>query len=555
MEKRKFHSQKLGWGKRIGQVLLHGVVFPFVASFVALILSVVLMELWIFMMGAQVWASLITFLGVGLIYYLLRRIVDLEFVSKMSGIFLAVYSLLFMAFMIAGKGNIEGTVVSFFTSTCIQFLPLIVIYGLTGAEAEVAISVLCYFLILMFCAGWGHIKVEKEKDILLVVRNYMENGVSAEHEQLDDSNRVDRNTKGGGKLRRFVVGVLAIALVTCAIDGVLYMNRSQARYAGHGFDYMNGYSSTDFKDYMVYAENSKLVTLDHEASFQIEHEEDMPILDGAEACYPLYAAFAKAVYKDIDVIEKEYKGSEDAYYMYEENGKIIAFSNTLNAFMRLVDCKDEEKIGSKVDIYFGAKPSEEQFEMARELDVKLEVTPIGKEAFVFFVEKDNPIDNLTSEQIRAIYHGDITNWKELGGKDQKIVAFQRPHNSGSQTMMEYFMGDVSLKEPMTYETVDAMSGVIQHVAQYANEDGAMGYTFRYFLEGLSQEKGVKMLSVDGVYPTIESVKDGSYPLSVPLVVVTRRDDENPNVQKMVDFILSEDGQYIVEQTGYAPLSK
>ena len=179
------------------------------------------------------------------------------------------------------------------------------------------------------------------------------------------------------------------------------------------------------------------------------------------------------------------------------------------------------------------------------------MTPIGREGFVFFVEEDNPVDNLTSEQIRAIYHGDITNWKEVGGKNQAITAFQRPNNSGSQTMMEYFMGDVSLKEPLTYETVGAMEGVIRKVAEYANEAGAMGYTFRYFLEGLHQEKGVKILSVDGVAPTRENIENGSYPLTVGLCLVTRTNDPNPNVQKMIDFILSADGQEIIRRTGYA----
>ena len=110
-----------------------------------------------------------------------------------------------------------------------------------------------------------------------------------------------------------------------------------------------------------------------------------------------------------------------------------------------------------------------------------------------------------------------------------------------------------MKEPKTYEVHNAMMGVVQVVAEYANEDGAMGYSFRYFLEGLAQEKGVKMLSVDGVYPSLENVENGSYPLTVDLVLVTRKNDPNPYVEKMKEFILSEDGQYIVRQTGYAAL--
>ena len=70
-----------------------------------------------------------------------------------------------------------------------------------------------------------------------------------------------------------------------------------------------------------------------------------------------------------------------------------------------------------------------------------------------------------------------------------------------------------------------------------------------------QEKNVKMLSVDGVYPTPESIEDGSYPLTVDLCVISRKDDPNPNVQKMIDYLLSEEGQSIVRGTGYGGLSE
>jgi phosphate transport system substrate-binding protein len=358
--------------------------------------------------------------------------------------------------------------------------------------------------------------------------------------------------RSGLRLRRGYIP-LVIVIICIGTSAYLYMNRPAIRYAGHGFKYMHGFSSTDFSDYMVYSENSRLVTLDHQPELVIENEEDMPVLDGAEACYPLYAAFAKACYKDIDVIESEWLKSRTNQYL---NGKIVTFTNTLRGFDRLIYWRDgSDKYSDAADMFFGARPSAEQMEEAKYLGVELDITPIGREAFVFFVEADNPVDNLTSEQLRAIYHGDITNWKEVGGKNQAIRAFQRPKNSGSQTMMEYFMGDTTMKEPDTYEIVDAMTGVIEEVAQYANEAGAIGYSFRYFLEGLNQEKNVKILSVDGVYPTMENIESGAYPQTGNVCLITRKDETNPYVQKMKEFILSEDGQYIIRQTGYAGLEQ
>lgn len=341
---------------------------------------------------------------------------------------------------------------------------------------------------------------------------------------------------------------LTIALLAVLISTVgslySYSNRAETKYAPHGFEYMGGYSSTDFTDYMVYSENSKLVTLDHQSELIIEDAEDMPKMDGAEACYPVYSAVARAIYRDIDKIELEYKkeNTTSKYGYLTNNGRIVTFTNTVNAYYRLVD--------KECDMLFGARPSENQLAYAKENNVDFELTLIGKEAFVFFVEKDNPVDNITSDQMRAIYHGDITSWKEVGGQNQKIVAFQRPEDSGSQTMMHYFMGDVSLKEPKAYEKFSAMDGIVKVVASYNNEDGALGYSFRYFIEGLMEEKNVKLLSIDGIYPSVENIENGSYPLVTGLYCVTRKDDPNPNVARVLEFLLSKDGQEIIRKTGY-----
>ncbi len=361
-----------------------------------------------------------------------------------------------------------------------------------------------------------------------------------------------------GKKGRIIASAAAVVCIGLLLFGDLglYRNRPSVRYAGHGFQYMHGWSSTDFTDYMVYSEHSKLAALDHPASLTIEGVGNMPVMDGAEACYPLYAAIAKAVYKDIDRIEEDFvthgaghDGGSQAWL----NGRVVTFTNTIQGFERLIE--RGMKGAPKADLFFGARPSKDQMAAAAEWHTEIEITPIGREAFVFFVEPDNPVTGLTSEEIRKIYSGEITNWSELGGKNEKIRAFQRPANSGSQTMMEYFMGDTALKEPLTYERIGSMEGVIKEVAQYNNERGALGYSFRYFVEDLNQENNVRMLLIDGVAPTIENIENGSYPLTVDLCLVTRANDDNPNVRKMIDYCLSEEGQEIIKKTGYAGVSK
>lgn len=341
-----------------------------------------------------------------------------------------------------------------------------------------------------------------------------------------------------------LLSTAAICFICAGCCLFAYFDSPNYKYKNqnHDFGYMNGFSSIDLSDYTPYSDSGKLIELDHEPEFMIENKADMPVLDGAEACYPVYSAVAKALYKDIDVIEKEYL---DAYQ--DENGTIVTFYNTAVGFERL--------LSGDVDMFFGAKPSQSQLALAESEGVELEYTAIGKEAFVFFVNKDNKVDGLTSEEIRKIYHGDITNWKNIGGMNEEIIAFQRPECSGSQSMMVHFMGDVALKEPLTYEMESAMMGIIEEVAEYHNEAGAIGYSFRYFLEGLNQVEGVKMLSIDGVYPSIESIKNEEYPVITSLYCITVKGNENENVQKVLDFLLSEDGQYIIEKTGYSTVSK
>ena len=481
--------------KKFAKILLYYAGIPFIASLPGFILSLC--------GGWKVNIVVVPVLAVG-IYLVFRKKLDIRFAAKVNGITTVILLCCFTIMMLIASGNVEGVLMSEFYWLILPFAPLVLMYKLMD------LNMLLYMTAFLAYAA------------AFVVTAYF--------------------TKI--KMKRIVLPFILI--MGCLITSTaLYHNRPSVKYAGHGFDYMQGYSSTDFQDYMVYSQNSKLALPETEVSLTIEREEDMPVMDGAEACYPLYAAFAKAVYKDIDIIEKNWIEKNENPYC---NGKIVTFTNTVCGFDRLLYGPE---LGGGTDLFFGARPSAGQLEEARDRGIELVITPIGKEAFVFFVEAGNPIDHLSTDQVKEIYHGDITNWNEVGGNDQKILAFQRPENSGSQTMMEYFMGEVPLKEPQTYERVSAMTGVIKQVVQFTNESGAIGYSFRYFLEELNQEKDVKILEIDGVYPSLENIENGTYPLVTNVCLITRKDDPNPYVQKMIDFILSKEGQEIVRKTGYA----
>ena len=188
--------------------------------------------------------------------------------------------------------------------------------------------------------------------------------------------------------------------------------------------------------------------------------------------------------------------------------------------------------------------------MAKERGVLLKLTPIAKEAFVFFVNRKNPVKSLTIEQIRDIYRKNITNWNDVGGSNEAIIPFQRPENSGSQTiMLAKVMEGNPLPPPLMEEYVRGMFEVVREVATYTNYSSSIGYSFRYFVTGMSPNNSIKLLAVNGVEPTPENIRSGVYPLTVDVYAITAG-SENANTEKLINWILSEQGQKLIELYGY-----
>ncbi len=345
-----------------------------------------------------------------------------------------------------------------------------------------------------------------------------------------------------------VIGVGNIAIWYADLGRADY---SAEDFLGHGFNYEHGWSSVDLEPYYVENPDNMLAKLSEPSELTITGVENMPSLDGAEAAYPVYSAFAAACYKDIAKIQTDAKAAHESsdYERYSDasfEDMPVRFTNTVRAFEKLIE--------GDVDIFFGAKPSAEQYEMAKNAGKELVLTPIGKEAFVFFVNEGNPIDGLTSEQIRKIYSGEYTRWSDVGGELIPILAFQRPENSGSQTMMEFFMGDTPLKEPVKSEFEASMIGIVRSVASYQNKRSSIGYSFRYYATGMSGgTAGIKLLSLDGAAPDKENILSGAYPMTTSLYAISLADNKNENVKPMLNWITGAQGQKIVEDTGYVPV--
>ena len=201
------------------------------------------------------------------------------------------------------------------------------------------------------------------------------------------------------------------------------------------------------------------------------------------------------------------------------------------------------------DVIFCAEPSAAQLEMAAAAGVEYELTPFGREAFVFIVQNENPLENITVEQIRQVYSGQVTDWSGLGVDGLgEIIAYQRPENSGSQTALEALMGDVPLMEAPGKWVASGMGDILEQV-EYRNLPNALGYTFRFYCTEM-EGSAVKLLAIDGVGPTVENIRNGSYPRTSTLYVVTRKGESNPNVQILLDWVQGLQGQTLVEASGY-----
>ena len=321
------------------------------------------------------------------------------------------------------------------------------------------------------------------------------------------------------KLRILWIIFLSLLLVSC---GVYEIRNAYDRSILRVSDTVN------LNLYAPFVNNTMAVSLEETSTLKLES--DLPLLDGATALYPLYAAFAQAVYP-----EKEYR-------LYDSE---VACRNTISAYKRLIN--------REVDVVFVAPPSKEQAELAEREGVTFRYTPVGKEAFVFFVNAHNPVESLNIEQIQAIYSGEIKNWKEVGGNDEFIRSFQRNEGSGSQTAFLNFMNGQTILNPPKEDVVGGMGGIISQTADYANYSNAIGFSFRFYANEMVNNKDIRLLKVNGVYPDIEAINDNTYPLSSPFYAISLAGNDKANVLKLLDWITSGQGQDLVKKTGYSPV--
>lgn len=319
-------------------------------------------------------------------------------------------------------------------------------------------------------------------------------------------------------------------MLICDDESTDPMDSSNDEYRFYPQKAVSRYECAEFLYYVIrdfFRENAPAILRETAPDAQI------PILDGSTSTYSI---------------------TDNIYQLYYQNSnnhesKPKVHSKTSNSYKRLID--------GEVEMIFVPDPSEEITKYAEEKGVKLRYVPIANEALVFFTDKNNKTDNVTTEQIKKIYvENAVGNWSDLGGDDTEMAAYCRNNDSGSHAQMEKFILDgADINEGISRErTSYIMASILTDVDEYNkthSDSIAMGYSLYYYYNTAQSVLGpvdLKLLSIDGINPSDESIGSGAYPYTTNYYAVVR-EEENPKVDKFIELMQSEFGNGIIRRSG------
>ena len=259
--------------------------------------------------------------------------------------------------------------------------------------------------------------------------------------------------------------------------------------------------------------------------------ENFPRLNGSTAMVPLGQAIASVMLGETR----------------EEVADLTNFSRTTQSYRELM--------WGQADLLISGAPPQGIYDEKEEAGFEWEISLFAVDGLVFVVNESNPIDNLTTEQIQGIYSGKITNWKEVGGDDVEIVPFQRNEEAGSQTAMrKLVMGDIPLMEAPAEYVSGAMGDLVKVVASYNDSAAAIGYTVYYYAHDMKMADGLKIIAVDGVQPSAETIRSREYPfINDSYVVIKAGLPDDAPAKILYNWILSDEGQRLVAHEGYVSI--
>ncbi len=227
-----------------------------------------------------------------------------------------------------------------------------------------------------------------------------------------------------------------------------------------------------------------------------------------------------------------------------------ACSGTHGAYVNLIEGKADIIIASR-DI------SRNEEQLSAEKGVELETKPLAIDALVFIVNPKNPVKNLTVEQVQKIYTGEITNWKEVGGPDHKITPYIRDTDSGSQEKMETMVmsGLTMIDGNYMHEIIGPQMS--SPYRQIEGDEYGIGYTPFFYCTAMVRDLiKVDMLSINGVAPSKNSLRDNTYPfISSIYTAIRKTESHDSKAYELYKFLFTESGADMIDESGYIAIRK
>ena len=256
--------------------------------------------------------------------------------------------------------------------------------------------------------------------------------------------------------------------------------------------------------------------------------ENFPRLDGSTACLPMAEAVCSVLLGE----------------SREEVQDLIHFNRTTQSFRNLM--------AGECDLLLAGEPNAAVFQEMEDASFGYDIEQIGTDVLVFLVNENNPVDSLTTEQIRDIYSGKITNWKEVGGEDAEIVPLQRNEGAGSQALMKKLvMKDTELMQAPAEYYPGEMGALMEAVKSYDASGNAIGYSVYYYAHDMEMATGLKLLKVDGVEPNRETIASEAYPhRNAYYCVIAKAAEAGSPTRILFDWLMTEDGQALLAAEGY-----
>ncbi len=227
----------------------------------------------------------------------------------------------------------------------------------------------------------------------------------------------------------------------------------------------------------------------------------------------------------------------EAFQKAEGIPVFVEGSGSGNGIKALIDGSCEIANSSR-----GMKP--EEIEAAKRKGRAVKEITVAYDMIVPIVHPSNPVRNITMDQLRAIYDGSITNWKQLGGADETIVAVSRDTSSGTYEIWhEKVMKKIDVRKDALLQ---ASNGAI--LTTVAGNPKAIGYVgFGYLNDSIAP------LKVNGVMVTLENGKSGAFPISRMLYMYVSAEGLSEPAKKFIDYLLSPEGQDLVKEAGFIPI--